>query len=208
MYIPVFLIAASLVLSAVLIGAPRMTRRSARTAWVAGAGVALAGIAVIAIQILRWKWRRPGDSGGYSLPALRPVAVRGLAGIRLLVVDDDPDWRSVARRLLEDDHAQVVTAKSAREAFEVFQRERPDVIVSDIGMPEEDGYSFIRRVRQLPASMGGRTPALALTAFTTPNDRMRALDAGFEMHVAKPVEPRELLSAVAKLSAGYRAGSE
>ena len=128
-----------------------------------------------------------------------------LAGIKVLVVDDEPDSRALVKRLLEDRQASVRTAGSATEAMELFRAEKPDVLVSDIGMPQEDGYSLIRQVRALGADRGGAVPAVALTAYARAEDRMKAILAGFQMHVSKPVEPAELLTMVASLSG--RAGS-
>ncbi len=102
---------------------------------------------------------------------------------------------------MEDCDAEVVTAGSAAEAFDVLRRERPQVLVSDIGMPGEDGYALIRRVRALEQEEGGRTPAIALTAYARAEDRVNAIMAGFDMHVAKPVEPAELIAMVASLAA-------
>ena len=119
----------------------------------------------------------------------------------MLVVDDEEDARAVVRRLLEDCGATVRTAASAAEAMAAFASRRPDVLVSDIGMPGKDGYTLIRRVRTLGVENGGNTPALALTAYARPEDRMRAIHAGFHMHVAKPVEPVELITMVASLAA-------
>ena len=96
--------------------------------------------------------------------------------------------------------ARVLTASSAAEGLALVTAERPNMIVSDIGMPGEDGYDFIRKVRALPATDGGRTPAAALTAFARAEDRTRALRAGFQTHVAKPVESTELTAVVASLA--------
>jgi PAS domain S-box-containing protein len=125
-----------------------------------------------------------------------------LKGIRVLVVDDEADARETLREILEHCNAEVLTAGSAEEALEVLPRWRPDVLLSDIGMPEEDGYSLIRRIRELPMEKGGHTPAAALTAFARGEDRRRALRAGFQMHVAKPVEVQELAAVVASLARG------
>ena len=125
-----------------------------------------------------------------------------LRGIRVLVVDDEADARETLREILEHCNAEVLTAGSAGEALDMLPRWRPDVLLSDVGMPEEDGYDLIRRVRELPAEDGGRTPAAALTAFARGEDRLRALRAGFQMHVAKPVEVQELAAVVASLSRG------
>ena len=92
------------------------------------------------------------------------------------------------------------SAGSADEALDLLRRARPDVLITDIGMPGEDGYSLIKRVRQLPPAEGGDVPALALTAFARSEDRRRAMLSGFQMHIAKPVEPSELLAIVANLA--------
>lgn len=96
--------------------------------------------------------------------------------------------------------AQVMVASSAAEALRIVERQRPDVLISDIGMSEEDGYALIRKVRALPIEHGGQTPAIALTAFARAEDRRRILAAGFQMHLPKPVEPSELTNAVTTLA--------
>jgi CheY-like chemotaxis protein/anti-sigma regulatory factor (Ser/Thr protein kinase) len=123
-----------------------------------------------------------------------------LSGVRVLVVDDEPDARALVERLLKDCGAVVTTAASASEALEAVRRERPDVMVSDIGMPGEDGYSLIRKVRALGPGEGGDVMAVALTAYARSEDRTRAMLAGFQTHVAKPVEPTEIVAAVASLA--------
>lgn len=123
-----------------------------------------------------------------------------LKGVKVLVVDDEPDARELVRRVLESAEATVITVGSAQEALERLIQDRPDVLVSDIGMPDEDGYDLIRRVRALGQDNGGATPALALTAFARSEDRQRAFMAGFQLHVAKPVEPSELVAVVASLA--------
>jgi PAS domain S-box-containing protein len=127
-----------------------------------------------------------------------------LRGIRVLVVDDEPDARETLRQILEHCNAEVRTASSAAEAIPQLEGWQPDVLLSDIGMPGEDGYQLIRRVRELPAERGGRTPAAALTAFARGEDRRRALRAGFQMHLAKPVDIQELATVVASLARGIR----
>ena len=116
------------------------------------------------------------------------------------MVDDEADARAILKRVLEDCDATVRTAGSVAEAMELIQSERPDVLISDIGMPGEDGYSLIRRVRALGGEIGGKVPALALTAYARSEDRIRAVAAGYQMHVAKPVEPAELITMVASLA--------
>jgi signal transduction histidine kinase/CheY-like chemotaxis protein len=126
---------------------------------------------------------------------------RGLIeGVQVLVVDDEPDVRDLVRRLLEDQGARVLLAADAQAAFAHLEHARPDVILSDIGMPREDGYSFMRRLRALPAALGGDVPAAALTAFARTEDRARALDAGFQLHLAKPLDPSDLVMVVASLA--------
>jgi hypothetical protein len=94
----------------------------------------------------------------------------------------------------------VTTASSAAEAFRLLKEAKPDVLVSDIGMPDEDGYALIRQVRSLPAGQGGMVPAIALTAYARTEDRLQALRAGYQMHVTKPVELTELAAVVASLA--------
>jgi CheY-like chemotaxis protein len=122
-----------------------------------------------------------------------------LSGVRVLVVDDQPDARELLKRVLSECDAQVLTAGSAGEALEVITKEKPDVLVTDIGMPEMDGFELLRRVRALTQDRGARIPAIALTAFARSEDRTRALRAGFQVHVSKPVEPAELVATVASV---------
>jgi len=124
----------------------------------------------------------------------------GLEGLRVLVVDDEEDVRELMLAMLERCQVRVQSVSSAREALEVLQRERFDVLVSDIGMPEEDGYSLIRKVRQLPVEQNGRIPALAMTAYARMEDRTRALLAGYQMHLPKPIVPAELLVTLTSLA--------
>jgi len=115
-------------------------------------------------------------------------------------VDDEPDARRLLAEVLSRRGAEVLTAASAAEALEMLQVWRPHVLLSDIGMPDGDGYELIQRVRELPEERGGRTPAAALTAYAGPADRARALSEGYHLHVAKPVEPAELAAVVAGLA--------
>ena len=123
-----------------------------------------------------------------------------LTGLTVLVVDDQPDARNLIARVLSDCNASVVTAGSAEEALALVESGRPDVLVSDIGMPDVDGYELLRRVRALGPERGGKVPAIALTAFARSEDRTRALRAGFVVHVSKPVEPSELIATVASVA--------
>jgi signal transduction histidine kinase/CheY-like chemotaxis protein len=130
--------------------------------------------------------------------------VVSLKGIKVLVVDDELDARDLVSSVLTDAAAEVFTADSADMACELVKAARPDVIVSDIGMPERDGYQFMNDVRNLPAAQGGRTPAIALTAFARSEDRTRAMLAGYQVHVSKPIEPRELVATVKSLAGNSR----
>jgi CheY-like chemotaxis protein len=122
-----------------------------------------------------------------------------LTGIRVLAVDDEGDTRAMIRGVLEQFGANVLTAGSAEEALEVFPGWKPDVLLFDIGMPQEDGNMLIQKVRQLEAKEGRNTPAIALTAYARVEDRMRALAAGYQMFIPKPVEAGELVVTIANL---------
>ena len=123
-----------------------------------------------------------------------------LAGLRILVVDDQLDARELIHRVLEDSGAEIVTARTADEALRLVETHKPDVVVSDIGMPEVDGFELLRRIRALGPDRGGRVPAIALTALARSEDRTRALRAGFLVHVSKPVDPSELVATVASVA--------
>jgi CheY-like chemotaxis protein/two-component sensor histidine kinase len=123
-----------------------------------------------------------------------------LRDLRVLVVDDDPDARELIGTILERYGADVAVVGSAEEGMMAIGKRTPHVVLTDIEMPHEDGYSLIRRIRALPPESGGRLPAAALTAYASPSDRMKVLAAGFNMHVAKPVQPAELAMIVATLA--------
>ena len=129
-----------------------------------------------------------------------PPLAASIAGLRILVVDDEPDARGLLEALLASEGAEVASASSASEAFDLLASFAPDVIVSDVGMPDEDGYAFIRRVRSHPSRVAA-TPAIALSAYTRAEDRLRALTSGFNTHVQKPVDSRELVAMIANLRA-------
>lgn len=129
-----------------------------------------------------------------------------LSEVKVLVVDDEPDARTLLKRVLSQYGAEVQTAATAQEGLAMVTAFRPDVLVSDIGMPIRDGYQFIRDVRKLPSDEGGRTPAVALTAFARSEDRTRAMIAGFQVHISKPIEPQELVATVGSLA--NRVGSQ
>ena len=130
----------------------------------------------------------------------RPVdGASRLDGLRVLVVDDEVDALELVASVLAEHGAEVHCSSSAMEAVDAFERVRPDVVVSDIGMPQMDGYSLIKKIRSLSPEKGGRTPALALTAYARTEDAQRAFAAGYQMHVTKPVEPGQLAAVVANL---------
>jgi CheY-like chemotaxis protein len=122
-----------------------------------------------------------------------------LYGLKILVVDDDVDTRELIEWVLKRVGAEVTSVGSAREALDVLEREKPHVLVSDIAMPEEDGYGLLRKIRALPPERGGRIPAIALTAHSLVQDRLQSLRAGFQSHVPKPVVPEELVEVVASI---------
>jgi PAS domain S-box-containing protein len=133
-----------------------------------------------------------GRRSGFECPS-------SLAGVRVLVVDDEADTREMLELVLGECEAEVHSVGSASEALSVLDEWDAEILVSDIGMPDEDGHELIRQVRARPASRGGAVPAVALTAYARFEDRMRALAAGFQMHVAKPVEPAELVMVIHSL---------
>ena len=136
----------------------------------------------------------PGAGAGTS------GAMPSLAGLRVLLVDDEPDAREMVAAILTEAGAEVITASGARQAFELVVQRKPDALISDISMPGEDGYELIRKVRTLTAEQGGQVPAIALTAYARTQDRLKVLSAGYQMHVPKPVEPVELATVVASLT--------
>jgi CheY-like chemotaxis protein len=140
----------------------------------------------------------PALTSGPELAPVREVP-GSLHGTRVLVVDDDPDARDVLRAMLEDAGATVATTASAGETRTMIGDIRPDLLIADIGMPGEDGYSLIRSVRALESDRTGHVPAIALTAHARAEDVERALASGFQIHVAKPVDRTQLLSTIATL---------
>jgi PAS domain S-box-containing protein len=125
-----------------------------------------------------------------------------LRGLRVLVVDDEEDARYLIKTVLESQGAEVVAVRSAREALDALEREMPDVLISDIGMPDEDGFALIRQVRARTEAEGGGIPAAAVSAYVGEDNRRQALAAGFQLHVAKPVDPEELIAVVQQLTKG------
>jgi CheY-like chemotaxis protein len=122
-----------------------------------------------------------------------------LRSTHVLVVDDDDDTRNFIVFLLEQAGASVVSATSAQAALEALKQSQPQVLISDIGMPEMDGYMLMRQIRALPTEEGGQIPAIALTAYARESDQEQALAAGFQRHVPKPVQPAALIQALVGL---------
>jgi CheY-like chemotaxis protein len=150
-----------------------------------------------------------GSTFSFRLPSMQVNSIAGeeeqvlasagnLRGVKVLLVDDEVDSREFMRFVLADSGAAVRAASSAAEAFEVAQQFGPDVLVSDIGMPEEDGYSLLRRLRSLNTEFG-KFGAIALTAYARDEDRDRAFAAGFDRHLSKPVQPDILVDTIVKL---------
>ncbi len=129
-------------------------------------------------------------------PVRTPRGGSELRGVRAMVVDDELDARELVRFILEGEGARVTTAESAGVALRLFEPRSFDVLVADIGMPEEDGYSLIRAIRRLPAAGGRAIPAVAVTAYVSVWEREEALRAGYDRHLSKPIEPRQLIAAV------------
>jgi signal transduction histidine kinase/CheY-like chemotaxis protein len=160
--------------------------------------------------------RSPGEGDGATFTARLPVRASSvkapeparppttepklLSGLRVLVCEDDPDCRDLLREVLSGEGATVCLAAAAAEALDHFREFRPDVLVSDIGLPLVDGYALIRQIRQLDDQQGGRTPAIALTAYAGGEDARRAFSAGYQLHVTKPVDPDDLATRVADLA--------
>jgi len=156
---------------------------------------------IIAIPISHVR-AETGEDGAAHCVALEPleqIELPRLDGIRVLVVDDEPDGRALVARILEVQGAFAVCASSAAEALELLGKEPIDLLLSDIGMPEMSGFDLIREIQHLQKSRPGPLPAIALTAYARPEDRQRSLLAGFHMHLSKPIEARELIASIAGL---------
>ena len=123
-----------------------------------------------------------------------------LQGLKVLVVDDEVDTRELISEVLKECGSEVVLSRSAAEALEALEQHKPDILISDLGMPDEDGYSLISKIRSLPPERGGQIPAAALTAYARAEDRMRVLRSGFQFHLPKPVDSAELVTVVASLA--------
>ena len=186
-----------------------------RTRTEGGVGLAIVGH-VVALHGGVVEARSPGEGGGATFSVRLPVRAspvqapgpaqpspiepRLLSGLRVLVCEDDPDCRELLKEVLSGEGATVCLAAAAAEALDHLRAFRPDVLVSDIGLPLVDGYALIRQIRQLDDQQGGRTPAIALTAYAGSEDARRAFSAGYQVHVTKPVDPEDLATRVANLA--------
>jgi CheY-like chemotaxis protein len=144
--------------------------------------------------------RSNGDSQATSAAQLN-------AGLRVLLVDDDLDTRELIASTLRRAGAEVTAVASATEAINNLRASPPDILLSDIAMPDQDGYCLIRQIRQLPATNGGEVPAIALSAFARKEDVARAIAAGFHFHLAKPVDPGELLDRISYFCRRHQTGT-
>jgi PAS domain S-box-containing protein len=171
------------------------------TAWAESAGAGQGSTFTVRFPSMIAAEQHVGPS--LSVPAVFEADSRDrkriLRGMRVLVVDDEFDARALLTTMLERSGAQVLAVSSTREALESMDKWKPDVLIADIGMPVEDGYSLIRKVRALPGDRGGQTPALALTAYARTEDRIRALSEGYQVHLAKPVDRIELATVISTL---------
>jgi CheY-like chemotaxis protein len=169
-----------------------------------GEGAGATFVVSLPLRALRDHPTPPGEHPAAGRAPVKRTPDVSLAGIAVVVIDDDADARDLIQAVLIDAAAQVSTAGSAEAGLELVKSRRPDVIVSDIGMPDRDGYQFIRDVRSLPPSEGGRTPAIALTAFARSEDRTKAMLAGYQVHVSKPIEAQELVATIMSLAGNSR----
>ena len=165
-----------------------------------GANLGSTFIIVLPIAVSDIANDQTGEPIASESPEPRPFNPSELLhGLRVLVVDDEADARDLLTMILTRCGSDVRCSESAADAMQVFSEWNPDVLVSDIGMPNEDGYSLIRKLRQLDSQRARRIPAVALTAYATDEDRLQALSAGFQVHVAKPIEPENFLSSIASV---------
>lgn len=193
----------------------RPTNSSRRTEGGLGIGLAIVGH-VVELHGGVVEALSPGEGGGATFTVRLPSSASSveapgparpsttepklLSGLRVLVCEDDPDCRDLLHEVLSGEGATVCLAAAAAEALDHFREFRPDVLVSDIGLPLVDGYALIRQIRELDDQQGGRTPAIALTAYASVEDARRAFSAGYQLHVTKPVDPDDLASRVANLA--------
>ncbi len=141
-----------------------------------------------------------GEAHPLATHRLQPLSIPALGGLRILVVDDEADARRWLTIVLEETGAEVIAVASVKEALETIEQQRLDILISDIGMPGEDGYALIRKIREMEPQIGGTIPAVALTGYAREEDYAEAIAAGFQLHVAKPIRAAELIAVVASLA--------
>jgi len=166
----------------------------------AGAGKGSTFIVSLPISVVRGLGREEVRQHPSTAREVEFTSNPDLTGISVLVVDDDADAMQLVKHMLEQCGATVTTCASAAECLKCLPEGRPDVLITDIGMPDMDGYALIKQIRALSPEQGGQTPTIALTAFARSEDRRRAMMSGFDIHVSKPVEPDELVAVVARLA--------
>jgi CheY-like chemotaxis protein len=147
---------------------------------------------------MAWDKGQPSSSPSTSEPQAHLSGLADLTGTRVLIVEDDPDSRKLTKRILTESHAEVREASDVQQALAQLDQFQPHVLVSDLGLPGRDGFELMREVRQRGYTSKS-LPAIALTAFVQPEDRRRALQAGFQVHMAKPIDPHHLVSTIASL---------
>ncbi|KOP26407.1 chemotaxis protein CheY [Hapalosiphon sp. MRB220] len=155
----------------------------------------------------KWKLKQTEQTTKIAPAPSTVIAESSLNSLQVLVVDDDTDTREYVVTVLQDAGAEVTAVSSVQLALLAIAKSLPDILISDISMPEEDGYSLIRKIRTMQPEQGGNLPAIALTAYARSQDCQQALDAGFQMYVTKPVEPNQLINSVAKLIQRLKTGS-
>lgn len=128
-----------------------------------------------------------------------PISAKGLTELEVLVVDDDPDSRDLIVFVLEEDGAKVTAVSSALEALQVLQQDKFSLLISDIGMPQMDGYMLMQEIRSWTPENGGQIPGIAVTAYAGEGDQQQALAMGYQCHLAKPIDPMKLLTTIAEL---------
>jgi PAS domain S-box-containing protein len=165
----------------------------------AGEGHGSTFVVALPISVIRTQETNPVERPAFSDVDVSTIELPRLEGVRALVVDDQPDARILICRLIEENGGRCILAESGAEALTIVAQEDLNILISDIGMPEFDGYELIRKIRSMHLSHLRNLPAIALTAYARADDRQRALLAGFQMHVSKPVEPRELIAGIASL---------
>jgi CheY-like chemotaxis protein len=156
-------------------------------------------VVLLPISVIR---TAEGENGEVQMGGIATEfsASPNLKGVRVMIVDDNPDALNLVMHLLENCGVNTAGCASAEECLARLPQWHPDVLISDIGMPGMDGYAMMRVLREFSPQEGGETPAVALTAFARSEDRRRAMLAGFDMHVSKPVEPGELVAVVARMA--------